>query len=250
MQVSVLLLLSYHLMNLFVARALRRVNWSSVPRQHQQMVAAATASKWLGTHSCSKTVSARYSSARFSSTSAGEEIKKINYFEVDSSDMSIQFGDYDLIASQAQPQRTFVNVDELGKPNGPAIGDTVWIRGRLSSVRAKGNACFIVVRWNSFSTVQACHFKDKASPDISKAMIKYVGGLTLESIVDIMGVVSEADVKSCTQNNVEIQIKKVFAVSRAPAQLPFLIEDAARSQADIDASADSDRPFAGVGQVY
>lgn len=44
-------------------------------------------------------------------------------------------------------------------------------------------------------------------------------------------------------------IQKVLVVSRAPTQLPFLLEDAARSQLDIESSQDSDRPFAGVSQV-
>lgn len=70
----------------------------------------------------------------------------------------------------------------------------------------------------------------------------------MESIVDIMGVVASADVKSCSQNNVEIQIQKLFTVSRAPVLLPFLLEDASRSQAEIDASQNDERPFAGVSQ--
>lgn len=79
-------------------------------------------------------------------------------------------------------------------------------------------------------------------------MIKFVGSLPLESVVDIQGVVAAADVKSCSQNNVEIQIQKVFAVSRAPAVLPFLMEDACRSEEDIASSQSADRPFAGVSQ--
>ena len=63
-----------------------------------------------------------------------------------------------------------------------------------------------------------------------------------------MGTVVAADVKSCTQNCVEVQIQKAFAVSRAPVVLPFLLEDAARGQEDIDASAGSDRPLVGVTQ--
>jgi aspartyl-tRNA synthetase len=80
-------------------------------------------------------------------------------------------------------------------------------------------------------------------------MIKFVSNLTLESIVDIQGVLAPADVKSCSQKNVELQIKKIFTVSRAPATLPFLMEDAARSEKDIDDSHGTDRPYAGVAQV-
>lgn len=104
------------------------------------------------------------------------------------------------------------------------------------------------MRSGSFYTTQACHFKDKDFPEESKGLIKYAAGLALESIVDVMGVVASADVKSCSQSNVEIQIKKLFTVSRAPVQLPFLLEDASRSQAEIDASQNDERPFAGVSQ--
>jgi aspartyl-tRNA synthetase len=67
----------------------------------------------------------------------------------------------------------------------------------------------------------------------SKNLLKYLSSLTLESIVDIQGLVVTANVKSCSQSNVELQIKKIFTVSKTPAKLPFSIEDASRSQEDI-----------------
>lgn len=38
------------------------------------------------------------------------------------------------------------------------------------------------------------------------------------------------------QSNVEIQMKRVYAVSRATVFLPFTVEDAARSEAEVEAS--------------
>eukprot|EP01035_Chromulina_nebulosa_P020259 gene20259-26302_t len=63
-----------------------------------------------------------------------------------------------------------------------------------------------------------------------------------------MGEVKSAEVKSCSQNNVELSIKKVFVVSKAPIILPFSIDDASRSQADIDNSQSLDKPFSNVPQ--
>jgi len=174
--------------------------------------------------------------------------RTIDYFKVDSNNGKIEYGDYQIIASQQQSGRVFTDAKLLGTEKGPKVGDTIWLRGRVSNVRAKGNACFIILRSGSFYTTQACHFKDKENPEESKGLIKYAAGLALESIVDIMGVVASADVKSCSQNNVEIQIQKLFTVSRAPVLLPFLLEDASRSQAEIDASQNEERPFAGVSQ--
>jgi len=47
---------------------------------------------------------------------------------------------------------------------------------------------------------------------------------------------------------VEVAIERIHAVSKAEAILPFLVEDAARSEAEVDASQDTDRPFPRLGQ--
>ena len=140
---------------------------------------------------------------------AADVLDGIDYYTLDPQDRSISFGDFSLIASQSETGRQFLDVERFGKADGPKAGDIVWIRGRISSVRAKGNAVFVVVRSGSFHTVQACHFKDKEDPEESKKMMKYASALPLESIVDIMGVVMEADVKSCSVADKELHIKKV-----------------------------------------
>ena len=140
----------------------------------------------------------------------GSEVaREIDYYKLDPLDQSIAFGDFSLIASQAETGRDFVDVEKFGSEDGPKDGDVVWIRGRVSSVRAKGGAVFVVLRSGSFYTLQVCHFKDKNDPDESKKMIKYAAALPCESIVDIMGTVTLADVKSCSVSNMEIHIKKV-----------------------------------------
>jgi aspartyl/asparaginyl-tRNA synthetase len=47
---------------------------------------------------------------------------------------------------------------------------------------------------------------------------------------------------------VEVIMQKVFVVSRAPAVLPFLLDDASRSEAEIEESQTTERPFARVTQ--
>jgi len=180
---------------------------------------------------------------------AADMLTSIDFFSVKDDDGQIQFGDYNTIASQTESPRPYADVKTLGTAEGSAKeGDIVWIRGRVTSVRAKGNACFMVIRSNAFYTIQALHFKDKTNPDPSKAMIKFVGNIPLESIVDIQGVIANAEVKSCSQNNVELQIRKIFTVSRAPVTLPFLMEDACRSENEIEESMGTERPLAGVVQ--
>ena len=181
-----------------------------------------------------------------------------NYYDIDENDGIIEFGDYDVMKSDKELSRKFVDIRslEMGEDatsTSPKEGEEIWLRGRVSSVRAKGNACFLVIRAASGNggglfTVQAVHFKSKDDAENSKKLIKYVSNIALESIVDIRGTVAAANVKSCTQSNVEIQINKLFIVSRSPIFLPFLLEDASRPDAIINESQNTDRPFAKVAQ--
>jgi aspartyl-tRNA synthetase len=172
---------------------------------------------------------------------------QVSYYDVETN-TELEYGDYETIRSQESSARRYVQAKDIGTSNGPQDGEVVWIRGRIASVRAKGNSAFIVIRSDAFTTVQACHFKEKAEDTAtsSKELLKFVSEIALESIVDICGVVFPATVKSCTQKNAEIHIKKIFTVSRSKTVLPFLLEDAAHSQQEIDDSAGSDRPLTGV----
>lgn len=159
-------------------------------------------------YSCARNISLR----RLASTDAdsGDSgAASADYYQLDSSNTNIAFGDFSLMASQSETGRKFAEVERIGQTVGAGIGDIVWIRGRVTSVRAKGNALFLVIRTGSCHTVQACHFKDKSDPEESKKMMKYASNLPLESIVDIMGTVAAADVKSCSLSTVELHIQKV-----------------------------------------
>ena len=88
-------------------------------------------------------------------------------------------------ASVLTSPRVYAPVRTLGAEGGPAVGEEVWVRGRLFRLRAKGNQCFLVVRSGGFYTVQACFFKDKETPRQSKEMLSWLGGLNVESIIDV-----------------------------------------------------------------
>jgi aspartyl-tRNA synthetase len=79
-------------------------------------------------------------------------------------------------------------------------------------------------------------------------MIQYLKSLTVESIIDIQGTLSEANVKSCSVSHVELSIQRIHCVAKATPVLPFLVEDAARSEAEVEASQDTERPFPRLGQ--
>ena len=158
-------------------------------------------------------------------------------------------GDYELIASRGTTEREYASLSSIEEGDAASlVGERVWLRCRVQNVRAKGGSAFLVLRQGAFHTLQACYFKDKEDPEGSKRMLKYLGGLSAESVVDIAGTLAAADVKSCSIGGLELQIDRAFCVSKAEPMLPFQLEDAARPEAEVEASQGTDRPFPRIGQ--
>lgn len=63
--------------------------------------------------------------------------------------------------------RKFVNVKDL---NLKLTDESVWIRGRLHTSRAKGKQCFIVIRQQSYTVQGLATVNDNTS----KQMIKFI----------------------------------------------------------------------------
>jgi aspartyl-tRNA synthetase len=177
---------------------------------------------------------------------AADRINDVTYLSFGEQHNYKPFGDMARIMSRSRTGREFVNLVDLGTIYQP--GDTVWLRGRLHSIRVKGGSCFLVLRQDSFNTVQAVFFKDSERPEFSQKMIKYLKSLTEESVIDLEGTLVASEVRSCSVQNVELQISRVHSVAKANPILPFLVEDASRSEAEVDASQETDRPYPRLGQ--
>ena len=151
--------------------------------------------------------------------------------EMNQEDVSVgKYGEMGLIQSKEKySERKFIDIKNL---NPELENQTVWLRGRLHTSRAKGKQCFIVLRQQS-STVQGLAAVNET---ISKQMIKFISNITKESIVDVEAVVKRvpSKIESCTQKDVEVHIEKVFVVSAAKPQLPLQIEDASRPVTEAD----------------
>ena len=119
-------------------------------------------------------------------------------------------------ANEEMQQRAYTAIRDLGARTGVPAGQEVWVRGRLSTLRAGSSNAFLVLRSQGQYTVQACFFKSKDTPHQSKAMLQALGSLTEESIVDVRGALVDASVTGCSQSNVEIQIADVVLVCSEP----------------------------------
>lgn len=189
---------------------------------------------------------AKKEAARLEQEQAQEVVlEDVMYLDVADQESYPAMGDMAMVMSRSRSGREFARVADLETAT---VTSKVWLRGRLESIRVKGGSCFLVLRQDSFDTVQACYFKDKEDPEGSQRMLKYLKSLTVESMIDLQGTVVEANVKSCSIQNVELTINRIHCVSKADAILPFLVEDAARSEKDVDESQDTERPFPRLGQ--
>lgn len=126
--------------------------------------------------------------------------------------------------------------DEIKDISSAKDGETVTLRARVQTSRASGaKMCFLVFR-QEIDTIQALVLGNKDT--ISSKMVKWTIQLNLESLVLVEAVVKKSPepVKSCTIQDAELHVTKIFVESGAPAQIPFLIEDASRSEQMIKES--------------
>lgn len=80
-------------------------------------------------------------------------------------------------------------------------------------------------------------------------MAKYVGTIPKESFVEVHGnlVKAQEEVKFCTIHDIELQITKIYTISRALQQMPIQVEDASRPEslvAEKEAGEGDDQPGA------
>ena len=160
-----------------------------------------------------------------------EEIKKeepkFTFVKDEQDTCKDNYGVIPLIQSQFDPEirfkTTWTEINQLSEKN---VGQKVKIRARLQRSRIKGAGGFVVLRQN-FNTLQGVIF---SGDNVSKPMVKFVGSLPLESIVDIEGEVTAAKspIESCSQKNIEINISQIFLTVESTTILPFQFEDANR----------------------
>mmetsp|Transcript_54724 Transcript_54724/g.81260 ORF Transcript_54724/g.81260 Transcript_54724/m.81260 type:complete len:612 (+) Transcript_54724:51-1886(+) len=157
------------------------------------------------------------------------------------------FGDAPLIQSQELTNKVWTKIENL-KPG--LSGEEVLIRGHMQLSRLVGKGAFVLIR-SSLYSVQGVCFEDPKGA-ISKAMVKYIAGLPVESVVDLKGIVTVPDqpIESATQKMVEVQIQSFHCVNKASTKMPFLMEDACRpdcgKESDIGAynPEDEEKPSA------
>ncbi|KAH7880670.1 uncharacterized protein C8R40DRAFT_271871 [Lentinula edodes] len=144
------------------------------------------------------------------------------------------YGTLPLHQSQSRPHRPRVDIASLPSRD----GETVLLRARIHNSRAQGSKMVFLNLRQRIESVQALMIV--APEKVSKQMLKWAAGLATESIVLVEGVVKKSPeiIKSATVGTVEVEVSKLFLISGVEARLPFTVEDADRTEAEIEASGD------------
>lgn len=146
----------------------------------------------------------------------------IEYLSI-SDEPTSNFGNYKVIQSKAQSGREFVALSELSLET-HTIGEVVWLRTRVHRSVFTGQVAFLTLR-KGLDTVQAVLSG-------SKELLKWGRkNLSPESIIDVQArlTIPEAGpVDKCSISNIELEIQKIYIVSKADNNLPLSVEDTAR----------------------
>lgn len=146
------------------------------------------------------------------------------------------YGKLPLINSSFKTGEKRVKFEDLSAAND---GDQVVFRARIHNSRQQGATLLFLTLRQQANLIQALvrTNKDTDSNAVSKQMVKWASSISLESIVLVHGTVKKVDelITSSTIQDVEIHVSKIETIQETPEQLPLLIEDASRSDADAEA---------------
>ncbi|KAN0060398.1 aspartate--tRNA ligase dps1 [Thecaphora frezii] len=125
-------------------------------------------------------------------------------------------------------------------------GESILLSARIQTSRSPSAKLVFLTLRQGVDCVQAT--LAQAPEKVSRQMTKWAAGLAAETIVLVEGTIVKApkpiESATITVRNAEIKISKIHSTSDiAFEQLPFGVDDATRSDLEIQASQETDRPL-------
>jgi hypothetical protein len=117
------------------------------------------------------------------------------------------------------------------------VGKPFRLRANIQNSRMQGaKMVFLELRKGYNWTIQAIVAADAEGKQVSKQMVKWTGGINLESLVDVQGTVQKPkeSVKSTRVSEYELHIQKIYLVSAAPQNLGLTFAAASRAVGKLD----------------
>ncbi|UZJ51072.1 hypothetical protein CBS101457_000392 [Exobasidium rhododendri] len=158
------------------------------------------------------------------------------------------YGELPLNQSRERTGRLY---DKLTDVNADSDSKEIFFTARIQTSRSPSAKLVFLTLRNQFYCVQAV--LAQTPEKVSKQMIKWAAGLEAETIVQVQGVVSKVakpiESATVTAKDAEVKITQIHAIRRLTTlePLPFYVDDATRSEAEVQASQSTDRPMPNIG---
>ncbi|CRK19424.1 hypothetical protein BN1723_002605 [Verticillium longisporum] len=117
------------------------------------------------------------------------------------------------------------------------IGKSVKVRGWIQNSRMQGaKMCFIELREERNWAVQGVLAASSEGKPVSRQMVKWMGGLALESFILVEAVIQKPldPVKSCKVSNFELHITKCYILAPGPEALGMSLPVANRAVSSFE----------------
>ncbi|KAI3626296.1 hypothetical protein CBS9595_001657 [Malassezia furfur] len=162
-------------------------------------------------------------------------------------DVDFATENYGTLPMNQSQERKNVQLFSIADISPEKDGEQVTLHARLQTSRApSAKLAFFTLRQN-LNCVQAT--LAQAPEKVSRQMVKWATSITPESIVQVEGTITKVpkpiESASVTVKDAEIKISKIFVTVPVTwdGQVPFYVDDATRSDAEIEASQDTPRPL-------
>lgn len=162
-------------------------------------------------------------------------------------DVDFATENYGTLPMNQSQERSNVQLFSIADIHPEKDGQPIVLQARLQTSRApSAKLAFFTLRQN-LDCVQAT--LAQAPEKVSRQMVKWATSVTPESIVQVEGTISKVpkpiESASVTVKDAEVKISKIFVVVPVTweGQVPFYVDDATRSDAEIEASQDTPRPL-------
>ncbi|CEH14707.1 probable dps1-aspartyl-trna cytosolic [Ceraceosorus bombacis] len=164
-------------------------------------------------------------------------------------DFSAQnYGALPLNQSQERTGRAYASIAQF---NGSRDGEAVFFTARIQTSRSPSAKMVFLTLRNRFDCVQAV--LAQAPERVSKHFVKWAASLVPETLVAVEGTLVKSPVPiesaTVTVKDAEVRISKLHVISAITTDgpLPFYVDEAVRSDAEVAASQSTDRPMATIG---
>lgn len=160
---------------------------------------------------------------------------------------SQNYGELPLNQSQERHGRRFSPLEDINADND---GKDVYFTARIQTSRTPSSKFVFLTLRHAFFCVQAV--LAQAPEKVSKQMTKWASALPSETLVQVQGTISKVakpiESSTVTNKDAEVKVSKLLVVSKVQpsAPQPFYVDDATRSDAEIEASQSTERPMISV----